>query len=358
MAAAGNVEVPTRPEGEPTVSFLEKLAKELERIAGTHTVPVELNVDEAGYLDRSCPHDPCSRGFKVMHADSDMFADHAWCVYCGRSDDCNAFSTKSQSDHAEAVMIDHVDQLFNKAHRNAAQATPTTTRTYGGKCASVTITESVTPPPRLKPPKRTPPDAWAVMRVEAACDRCECRFAGIGGCFFCPACGHRSVDLTLEETLRRIRDALSKEPELVAAIGNHSATEIMTKMSEADVQTLVSAFETFAKGSFPRLAPTAPTPGHNAFQNLARGSGLWSRYGGRPFAAILSTSEHEELKRLFQQRHVLAHGSGIVDAAYLTNTNDTTYVSGQRLAIKPAHVFRMADLIEKLVAGLRADLPA
>lgn len=341
------------------MSFFDKLKKQLEQtVTGTHRVPVQLKLDEGGYLDRECPRDPCCRGFKVLYADDAKFGDNMWCVYCGHSAECSAFATESQGDHARSVMADHAKLLFNEALRTAAEETPKTTRTYGGKHASVTITESVDAPPPLELPTRTPPAAWAVMRVEATCDRCDCRFAGIGGCFFCPACGHRSVDLTFEETLRRIRDFLSKESELVAAIGEHDAAEIMTKMSEADVQTLVSAFETFAKESFRRLAPAAPPPARNLFQNLARGSELWSTHGGRQFGAILNAAEHEDLKRYFQKRHVLAHSNGIVDASYVANTGDATYATGERLAIKPAHVVQMADLIEKLVAGLRADIPS
>src|SRR5262245_44625285 len=57
-----------------------------------------------------------------------------------------------------------------------------------------------------------------------------------------------------------------------------------------------------------------------------------------------------------QQRHVLVHGNGVVDAAYQMNTGDTSFQVGQRLAIKPEHVLRMAALVEKLATGLRADL--
>ena len=337
------------------MDFLKKLASELERRAGTRRVPVQISLDEAGYLDRTCPHEPCGRGFKVLFADDSKFGEVAWCVYCGHEDRVPSFGTEAQGNHGTAVMMDDAAALFHDAMRAAADASPRSTRTYGGKHASLTITEEVSIPDH-RAPARIPPTAWAVMRVEATCGECGCRFAGIGGCFFCAACGHRSPELTFEETLRRMRDALSKQHELEAAIGTDYAADIMTKMAESDVQSLVTAFEAFAKDSFPRLAPLAPAPRRNVFQNLAQGSELWTRHGGRAFDAIIDLAEHAELSRFFQQRHVLTHGNGVVDVAYLSTTADPTYKVGQRLAMQPRHVLRMAELVEKLVAGLRADL--
>jgi hypothetical protein len=338
------------------MSLLEKLMEEIERVSGTHKVPVPFNVDDAGYLDRLCPNAPCGRGFKVLLADKDKFGDEGWCVYCGHKNVNLSFATEDQASHAAAVAHDHAAQLFDNALRNVANASPTS-RTSGGKYFSVTITESMTAPPERSIPERTPPQAWEVMRLEASCRQCGCRFASIGGCFFCPACGYRSADTTFEETLRRIRDGFSKQRQLEAAVGSDCANDMLRKMAESDVQTLVTAFEAFAKDSFDRLAPGAPLPSRNVFQNLARGGELWVLHGGSAFDAILSSSEHAELARFFQQRHVLAHCNGIVDAAYRTNTGDTTYELGQRLAIKPEHALRMAELVEKLVTALRGDVP-
>jgi hypothetical protein len=339
------------------VKFFEKLQQEIQRIAGTHRVAVKVNIDDAGYFDRTCPHEPCGRGFKVLYADSEKFGDDGWCVYCGHKAAGSEFATVAQADHFAAIAHDHAGQLLNDAMRNAAKATTRSTRRYGGKYASVTITETAPVIPQRAMPERIPPEAWAVMRVEAACERCECHFAGVGGCLFCPACGHRSADLTFGDGLRRIRDAFAKKSELEAAIGADHATDIMSKMAESDIQALVTAFEAFAKDSFPRLAPTAPAPPRNVFQNLARGSALWTQHGGRAFVAILTPEEHADLARFFQQRHVLAHNNGIVDEGYRVNTGDTAYEIGQRLAIKAEHALRMADLVEELVAGLRGDLP-
>src|SRR5262245_34446410 len=152
------------------MSFFKKMQQELERIAGTHKVPVEINLDDSDYLDRVCPHEPCARGFKVKYDDVAKFGDDGWCVYCGHKDRDIEFATAAQAQHAEAVAFDHATQMFDSAMRRAAKATPRTTKTYGGKYASVTITETVTfSEEKEDMPRREPPEAWAVMRVEATC---------------------------------------------------------------------------------------------------------------------------------------------------------------------------------------------
>ncbi|MDE4599681.1 hypothetical protein [Sinorhizobium meliloti] len=52
--------------------------------------------------------------------------------------------------------------------------------------------------------------------------------------------------------------------------------------------------------------------------------------------------------RFFQQRHLLAHQQGIVDADYVSRSGDGAYVPGQRLIIKPSAVLDFVDIIEKL----------
>ena len=335
------------------MKFFENLKKEFKRLAGEHDVRVKVNLDDAGYLDQTCPHEPCRRGFKLKNDDKDKVGSSIWCVYCGHKADTAEFLTAAQAEHFRATVTDHAARMVNQAFRRAAMATPRTSTTHGGKYSSVTITETVTPPPELRQPDREPPEAWAVMRVEASCDACGCRFAGIGGCFFCPACGHRSTDLTFTETLRGIRDGLAKQEQLEVAVGRDESAYLMTKVAESGILFLVTAFESFAKDSFQKLAPTAPPPRRNVFQNLRDGSELWSKHGGRAFDSNLTADELQELSRYFQQRHVLAHKNGIVDDDYGANASDTTYEVGQRLAIKPEQVLRMADLVEKLVASLR-----
>lgn len=95
----------------------------------------------------------------------------------------------------------------------------------------------------------------------------------------------------------------------------------------------------------------------NLFQNLTEGSTAWASSGGRAFSKTMNATEMADLERLFQQRHLLEHRDGFVDQPYLDRTADSDYGVGARIVIKEASVKRLADLIEKLGAALRADLP-
>ena len=93
----------------------------------------------------------------------------------------------------------------------------------------------------------------------------------------------------------------------------------------------------------------------NAFQNLDEGSKLWQSACGKTYDAHLSAAELDLLKRLFQQRHLLAHREGLVDTDYITKTGDQNYREGQRLVVKEAAVRECVALVEKLAQGLAAD---
>src|SRR4051794_18496217 len=118
----------------------------------------------------------------------------------------------------------------------------------------------------------------------------------------------------------------------------------------------MTAFQRFADASYPRLPGYEMPSRRNAFQNISEGDQLWSAAGGTSYSAILDGRELADLQRLFQQRHLLAHSQGIVDADYLAKSDDKTYTVGQRLVVREPAVKRLADLVEKLAAGLRADI--
>lgn len=61
------------------------------------------------------------------------------------------------------------------------------------------------------------------------------------------------------------------------------------------------------------------------------------------------------LTRYLQQSHLLAHTEGIVDADYVTRTNDTDYRRGQRIVIRNEAVRECLALIEKLATAMARD---
>lgn len=334
------------------MSYLDEELEALEQLSGTHEVAITFAIDEAGYLDRCCPSEPCGRTFKVLVDDEAKFTSEVCCIYCGHKDESDAFATDEQNRHILETVGEFEEQRYHIAMTEAARRTNAKPPV---ETAYATITETVSISARSPRPV-VPPAAWDLMRLVVTCTSCHCRFAALGGCFFCPACGHRSPDLAFEQSIANVRSSMARLDALQAAVGKDDAAVLTGKLVEADMQTLVTVFEAFAKDAFRRMAPTIAMP-QGVFQRLADGSALWQANGGRAYDRLLSTNELSELGRYFQQRHALAHGNGIVDQRYLDRSNDTTYALGQRIAVRRETVLRMAALVEKLAAGMREDSP-
>jgi len=313
------------------------------------SVPITLNDD--GYLDRRCPWAECEFEFKVLFDDwSARVDDVAHCPFCGHMSEAPNFNTPDQSEYLERAAMAELQHRFDRGFRSSAREFNRHSR--GG---FITMRMDVRTPPRTI---ALSPTAQEAMTLRITCEACGCRFAVIGAGYFCPACGHNSAGQTFDQSLATARAMIARLPEIRAAVGDRdAAAQVSRGIVESGVATLVTAFQRVVEVSFPRLPGAIATPRRNAFQNLQEGSQLWSTAGGRAYATILASGELTELQRLFQQRHLLAHRQGLVDQDYIARSGDTTYAVGQRLVIREQAVLRLVTLLEKLVAGLRADLP-
>jgi len=103
---------------------------------------------------------------------------------------------------------------------------------------------------------------------------------------------------------------------------------------------------------YARLAGVA-NPSVNVFQRLDKRSDLWRNATGNGYEDWLAASELDQLKLLFQRRHLLAHTDGIVDEKSLNNSGDSTYRVGQRIIATTDDVVTMATLTAKLGDAIR-----
>ena len=88
--------------------------------------------------------------------------------------------------------------------------------------------------------------------------------------------------------------------------------------------------------SFQRLAEqlyearTGKAARRNAFQNLDAGSELWEAEISASCEQLLDATAMGCLRVFYQQRHLLAHQQGIVDADYVSRSGDGSYAVDQR----------------------------
>ena len=133
-----------------------------------------------------------------------------------------------------------------------------------------------------------------------------------------------------------------------------AAHNVNRLLLEQSIGRLVGAFEHYTEELFATV-PTAPhtKTKRGSFQRLDEASTLWQEAVGKGYQDLLSPQEMARLVRYVQQRHILTHGNGIVDAAYMAKSADTTYSIGQRIVIRDSDVLALADLLANLADALR-----
>ncbi|MCJ2044469.1 hypothetical protein MKK58_07975 [Methylobacterium sp. J-078] len=331
--------------------MFDELLKFLGKLDGQQvSVNLECQADADGYLDKECPNDPCRFGFKVHEQDwSDIVRDEeVFCPSCGHAAPAQDWLTTEQVEWAKQAAFNQLTDGFDQAMRQ--DANDWNRRQRPNQLVSITMQVAGTPEPVQLPLTATEP-----MRLKISCEKCNCRYSVIGSAYFCPSCGHNAADHMFSQSLDKIRASLDVVPTLKVAIPDRDAAEHAARsLIEGGLQSAVTAFQRFAEALF-TANPAAPKARRNAFQNLEEGSRLWHQAYGTTYEQHLGADDLTELGRYFQQRHLLAHKDGLVDADYVVKSGDASYREGQRLVIQAAAVRCCVDLVEKLGNMLRAD---
>lgn len=330
--------------------MFENLIRELHRLGGRQGISVSLPSDEDGYFDRECPSPECLCQFKVHEDDwRDRVRDEeVFCAFCGHTADSKQWWTQEQIKHGEQGALAKFERHIGGAMKRDAQGW--NSRQPRNSFIRITMKVDDVPSHVLLPPAAAEP-----MRLKITCPACACRYAVMGAAFFCPACGHNAADLMFTQSLACIGRALDSLPGVRAAIPDRDAAESTCRLIvESGLQNAVTAFQRYAEALYGRF-PSPRLPRRNAFQNLADGSDLWQSATGNRYDDHLQDGELATLGRLFQQRHLVAHTQGLIDADYIERTGDTTHRSGQRVVIREGAVRECLTLIEKLAVGMAAD---
>lgn len=312
-------------------------------------ISVEIPLDDQGFLDRQCHGDACGRYFKVLHSDWETSdATSVTCPFCGYVDEPGNFTTEEQQEYLQQVAMSIAQEMLTGFARSVNR------RQSRNSMFSINVQTKFS-----DIPVPVSPDAVESMRLQIQCDSCGCTYAVIGSGFFCPLCGKNSARHTFRQSLVRARNAVEVARELGARTDDRdAAAEARRDALENQINNLVTAFQRFGEAIYPELPNYSSPPSRNLFQRLAQASTKWKEAGGRSFEDMLTPSEWSELLKYFQQRHLLSHQDGFVDADYVAKSGDSGYREGQRLVITESQVLRMAELVEKLAAGMQIDAPA
>lgn len=330
--------------------MFDETIRALKALEGQQTVSIAIEDDEEGYFDRECPSEECLFQFKVLSDDwtAKVSDEEVFCPSCGHTADAEKWWTQQQIEHAQQAALAEIAGSLTKAMtRDAAQWNR---RQPKGGFVSMTMKVD-----NRNTQVLLPPAAAEAMQLKITCPSCECRYAVVGAAFFCPACGHNAADQQFAQSISGILQSLDAINSVRSAITDRDIAENTIRLIvENGLQNAVTAFQRCAEAIFAEL-PTAGKARRNAFQNLSEGDALWNAATGTPYTAHLSSDDLAVLQRAFQQRHLLAHTQGIVDADYLSKSGDNRYKVGQRIVVREAYVREIAELVRKLTEGLLVD---
>lgn len=337
--------------------MFDKLLKELEKLAHGVKIPVELPLDDEGYLDRECHAETCQAEFKVLFQDwkEKVSDEKVYCPICRHEALSGEWNTDEQREYHKGVAVAHVQDIVHSALAEDAQRFNRAQRP-----GFIQMSMSAK---RGARPTIVPVEAAKVMRQQFACEACGCRYASIGAAYFCPACGHNSAVASFDQTIAIVRQVVALTPSIRSTLakeyGDDLAQNSVRNTLEDSLVRLVGTFQQFADALFERMPSSSSFKRRqNIFQNLGESSALWRNAVGKGYEDMLSAAELQELERLFQQRHLVAHCNGIVDQDYVDKSGDRTYFIGQRLVVHEATVRRLADLLSKLAGELRKIVKA
>lgn len=332
--------------------MFDNLRRQLKKLEGGVRVPIQIPLDEKGYMDRECPCDECRAEFKVLFEDwRDKVRDEVvYCPICRFEAESTEWNTEAQQEHIRRVAMAHLKKVVNQAMRQDARTF--NARQPRGGLISMSMSVQPTHVPIL-----IPPQAAEAMRQEFVCEACGCRYSSVGAAFFCPACGHNSAQSTFTAAVQTVRATVTNLPNIRAAVeaaaDKDAAENTVRQLLENGLVKLVASFQRFAEAAFHAL-PNSSTfqVRKNLFQNLNESTTFWRNATGKGYEEFLDPPEMADLHLFFQQRHLLAHREDLVDQEYLDKSGDRSYTVGQKLVIKDASVLRLAELVEKLAHGL------
>jgi predicted RNA-binding Zn-ribbon protein involved in translation (DUF1610 family) len=333
----------------------DELIRELKKLERGQTISVPIEADDKGYLDKECPAEACLFGFKVHAEDwKVIFRDEeVFCPRCGHVAPADQWWTQEQLAHFRRVAHRQVEATIDRALRRGAEAFNRSLPKGGFIQMSMSVSGSR--PSSIIFPARS----RGALEQELQCARCGARYAVLGTAFFCPSCGHNSVEQTFDASLSKAMERLDNLDIILQALTEaglpDQAEDTCRKIVEASVEDSATAFQSLCDGLYRKLQGVA-APARNVFQRLDDGSILWKKTIDLGYEDILSPPELAELRRLFQMRHLLAHTDGIVDQDYIDRSGDPTYRVGQRIVVSTDDARRMLALVRKLSSDIRAGL--
>ena len=318
-------------------------------------LPMQIETDADGYFDRECPAPECLFQFKVLLKDwKDLFKDEqVFCPLCRHEAPATQWKTTEQVSQIRSQAKKYVNGVLGKALRDGAEKANQNTPKNGFITIKVSFTGSVSQHIFI------PIAAKEAFTLKVECSQCSAHYAVIGGAFFCPNCGHNSAEQTFDDALRKVGAKLDNTDLIREAFTKANQLDegelVARSLVETALSDCVSALQRLCEELFRRHFSTE-TASFNIFQRIEDASELWRRKIGVGYDNWLSDVQLQEMKVLYQRRHLLAHSEGMVDDKYLQKSQDNSYKAGQRIVVKEKDVRMLITYVSAVASGIKSAL--
>lgn len=307
-------------------------ARNLERLGNQVHVPIEK--DEDGYLGRECPVEECRGYFKITLGTGVKGPAPCHCPYCGHRGDQNTFWTHEQLEYAKSVVLRKVtDALHQDLKSLEFKHRPSGPFGIG---ISVTLQRGTPHPIKYYREKQ--------LETEVVCDSCTLRYAIYGVFGWCPDCGIHNSFRILAKNVEFARKEL--------VLAQSAEKDFADHLTGDALENVVSAFDGFGREI------CAQKGAEIQFQNLSGARRRVRDAFAFDFADVLNADQWDQVCRVFQKRHLLAHKMGVIDDDYIRKANDATAVVGRKITVSRDEVTAIIGLIELLGKWLFQSLPS
>lgn len=307
-------------------------------------IRVELPTDENGLTGRQCPS--CQQYFKLKFG-TGLPVEITHCPYCGEAADTSDYLTPEQGEYAFTAALPEINRRvispmmrdFGKSlQRSARQASRNSLIGFDVK---LDYRE-----------KHVPISHYHERQLETSvtCDNCSLEFAVYGVFASCPDC----TEMNATAIFRKSLEAAVKRLGLYQDAADETTREAV--LADAIIDS-VSAFDAVGKElrkRFPDLLPDRPP---NLFQNLDALEGALVKAGGRTMAEALGDKAFEDVRLMFQVRHLYIHCLGVVDATAVERAPALRSHLGRKYPLSHDSVadflVRLEEAYESVVEALR-----
>lgn len=312
---------------------------------GNIIVHVKFPTDAEGYTERQCPRSSCQPLlFKVKDGPSE--GDRC-CPYCRQQGDGGAFATDEQKRYANEVLAQQAKQGMSEVVHRMMQETlgldASGKRRIGSGMFSmeISLTRKDEPVLPVDPPKSQRP------RRDVQCPECRLAHVVFGLATWCHGCGR---DIFGAHIQAEIRDIIRLLDDAVARRGE-AGERVYSRHLENVLEDCVTMWESALRYLLLRHLKEHGMPDlesqeyiqkklRNQLQSIAKSESLVKRHLKVDIFADVASEVRKRVTHLFEARHPVTHGLGIVDRTFVAKAGSGCL--GREIELVPSE---LSDLV-------------